>query len=437
MNKLPDHARLIINQALRAVDPARALKKALRRQGNTLLLGDWRLDLAEYKNILVVGAGKASAPMAQALEEVLGRPLSGLVVVKDGYLAPCQGITLLEASHPLPDDRGVQAGLGISRLLSQAGADSLIFNLISGGGSSLLPAPAPGITLADKQATTQALLEAGADINQINAVRKHLSSLKGGGLARLAAPARLVSLIISDVMGNPLDVIASGPSVADPSTWQEVSEIFDQFSLWTKLPPSVCQRVEAGRQGKIAETSKEEFRHVINYIIADNRLALQAAARQASALGYHTVLLSSSLGGDSAAAAAFHMALAREARQWGQPAAAPACLLSGGETVVTLPEKHGLGGRNQHFALAALSEVANLPGVTVICLGSDGSDGPTDAAGAWVDSLTWGKAQELGLDYGKALRGCDAYNFFQASGNLIITGPTNTNVMDLRLILIN
>jgi hydroxypyruvate reductase len=224
--------------------------------------------------------------------------------------------------------------------------------------------------------------------------------------------------------------------VPDSSTWQEVGQIFDDFALWNKVPAPVSRRVREGLEGKIEETPKEDFPHVINYIVADNRLALNAAREQSLALGYHTLLLSSSIGGDTAAAAAFHLAIARDIREWSQPLAPPACRISGGETVVSLPAEHGLGGRNQHFALAALSDLRDFPGITILSLGTDGSDGPTDAAGAWADSRTWQRARQLGLNYADALRRCDAYHFFQASGNLIMTGPTNTNVMDLRLTII-
>jgi hydroxypyruvate reductase len=436
MKTMPEHARLIVTQALQAADAARALKKALCRQGSILTLGNWRFNLDNYEQILVIGAGKASASMALALEEVLDRPLSGLVAVKDGHLAPCRQVRLLEASHPLPDARSEEAGLLISRLVSRAGAGTLIFNLLSGGGSSLLTAPAEGLSLADKQAVSQALLAAGADIRQINTVRKRLSRLKGGGLARLAAPATLVSLIVSDVIDNSLEVIASGPTVADRSTWREVADILNYFSLEEKIPSTVRQRVKAGLEGRAEEIGEESFSHVFNYIIADNRLALNAACEKAGQLGYNPLLLSSSLAGDTEEAAGFHMAVAREVRQWGQPLVPPACLISGGETVVSLPPGHGLGGRNQHFALAALKHIRDLAGVTALSLGTDGNDGPTAAAGAWVDSHTRRQGEELGLNYRDALTNCDAYHFFQRSGNLIVTGPTNTNVMDLRLILI-
>ncbi len=432
-----EHARRIYSAALAAVDPAGAVKNALSLSGGLLSIGPHSLNVRDYDQIVVVGAGKASAPMAQALEQVLG-PLPGLVVVKDGHLAPTRSITLREASHPLPDARGVEAGRGIIGILKRAGAKTLVFNLLSGGGSALMVAPAPGINLADKQKTTSLLLAAGADIGQMNAVRKHLSRLKGGGLAQLARPALVVNLVISDVVGDRLDTIASGPCVPDSSTWREVADIFEKFKLWDKLPAAVVKRVNLGLAGRIADTPKKEgeFAHVLTHIVAGNRVALAAARAKAQELGYNVLVLTSLWEGDTTAAAIAHVAIAREISQAAQPLAPPACVLSGGETTVVLPDSHGLGGRNQEFALAALERLAGQPGILVLSLGTDGTDGPTNAAGALADAAGWHKAAELGLSIKDYLSRHDAYNFFAQTGGLIVTGPTNTNVMDLHLVLV-
>ena len=430
-----DHARQIYRAALQAVDPYNAVKNAVKRSGSILTVGGQDLDLAAYQRILVIGAGKASAPMALAMEELLG-PVAGVVLVKDGHLAPVNYIKLLEASHPLPDKRSVQGARAIMELVQSAGADTLIFNLLSGGGSALMVAPAKGISLADKQRMTELLLAAGADINQINMVRKHLSLLKGGRLAQLAAPARLVSLIISDVVGDRLDSIASGPTVADASTWRDVGDIFTEFNLWAQAPAAICRLLQAGLAGEAPDTPKDIPDTSSNLIVASNRQALMAAKEKALALGYNSLLLSSGIAGDTSEAAGFHAAIAREVRQNRQPVAAPACIISGGETTVALPQHHGLGGRNQEFVLTALRHIRDLPGVLVLSLGTDGNDGPTDAAGGQVDSASWQKARELGLDYYDCLARHDAYNFLKATGDLIITGPTNTNVMDLHLLMI-
>jgi hydroxypyruvate reductase len=428
-------AATIYQAALRAVEPAAALKNALSRDGHMLHAGSFDFDLRKYTQIMAVGAGKASAPMATALEEILG-PLEGVVVVKDGHLSPTRKIELAEAAHPLPDQRGARAGRRIMRMLERADENTLVFNLLSGGGSALLTAPAAGLTLADKQRTTRLLLAAGADIGRVNAVRKHLSCIKGGNLARLAWPATVISLIISDVVGDNLDAIASGPTVGDSSTWEEVEDIFTRFGLWPHLPQAVRRRLRAGLAGDIPETPKEQcFPHVCNIIIASNSVALDAARRQALALGFKSMILSSTIVGDTVQAAAFHAAIAQEIIKSGQPLSPPACVVSGGETTVALPKKHGQGGRNQEFALALLETAEQLPGVLFLSLGTDGSDGPTNAAGALVDCHSAARARQLGLDPRDYLQRHDAYNFFAQTGDLIITGPTNTNVMDLHLIL--
>ncbi len=434
------HARAILEAALAAVDPALALKTALRREGDLLRLGGEVLDLAGFDRIIAVGAGKAGAPMAQALEEVLGERLTaGRVVVKDGHAAPTRVVEMLEASHPVPDRRGVEAGAKLAELLAGADEHTLILCLLSGGGSALMVAPAPGISLNDKQRATSLLLACGADIAEINAVRKHLSTVKGGGLARLASPARVISLIVSDVVGDRLDVIASGPTVGDGSTWAQVGDIFDRYGLWEKLPIPVRERARAGLAGQLPDTPKpgeQWFARVSNLVIASNRQALTAASEKARGLGYRPLILSSTIEGETREVARVHAALAQEVRASGHPLAAPCCLISGGETTVTLGERPGKGGRNQEFALAAALDIAGLEGVLVVSAGSDGTDGPTDAAGAWADGQTVARAASRGLKARDFLARHDAYGFFAPLGDLIITGPTRTNVMDVRLVLL-
>jgi hydroxypyruvate reductase len=434
------HARAIIDAALSAVDPAQALKSALTRQGDTLRLGGEIIDLAGFDRVIAVGAGKAGAPMAQALEDVLGdRLTAGRVVVKDGHAAPTRVVEIYEASHPVPDQRGVAAGARLAELLAGADARTLVFCLLSGGGSALMVAPAAGVSLADKQATTSLLLACGADIAEINAVRKHLSTLKGGGLARLAAPAKVVSLIVSDVVGERLDVIASGPTVADHSTWEEVGEIFERYGLWEKLPAPVRERARAGLAGSVPDTPKTGnplLAGVRNLVIAGNRQALAAMALEARALGYAPLILSSTIEGETREVARVHAALAREVKASGHPLPAPCCLISGGETTVTMGEAHGKGGRNQEFALAAALDLQGLEGVLLASAGSDGTDGPTDAAGAWADGATVARAAAKGMKTRDFLARHDAYAFFAPLEDLIVTGPTRTNVMDVRLALI-
>ncbi len=440
-DNLRQHAADILRAALEAVEPAQAVKRVLNLEGDTLQINGHSLDLSAYDRIVAVGAGKAGAPMAAALEEVLGpRLLGGKVVVKDGHGGPTQKIQIYEASHPVPDERGVQAGKEIAEFLeAQAGPRTLVFCLLSGGGSALLVSPAPGVSLADKQETTRLLLASGADIAEINAIRKHLSRLKGGNLARLAGESRVVSLIISDVVGDRLDTIASGPTVPDQTTWADCRDTLERYGIWSQVPEPVRQRVQKGLDGEIPDTPKPgqpELEKVINLIVAGNRQALDYAAAKASELGYATLILSSTIEGETYDIARMHAAMAREVRQTGHPLAPPCCLISGGETTVTLGDSPGKGGRNQEFALACALDLEGLEGVLALSAGTDGTDGPTDAAGAQADGHTAARAREKGLDPRDFLERHDAYNFFQPLGDLIITGPTRTNVMDVRLMLI-
>ncbi len=434
-------AKKILEAALEAAAPGPALKKWLALEGEVLRVGRERLDLTGFDDVIAVGAGKAGAAMAAALEQVLGGRLkAGRVVVKDGHRKPTRAIKIIEASHPVPDARGVAAGEKITALLQEyARPRTLVFCLLSGGGSALLVAPAQGISLADKQAVTSELLACGADISEINAVRKHLSRLKGGQLARLAHPAKVVSLIISDVVGERLDVIASGPTVPDLSTWADCREILARHQIWDQVPPSVRGRIEKGLLGDLPDTPKPgdaSLAGVMNLIVASNRQALDAAALKARELGFTPLILSSSIEGETKDIARMHAALAREVRATGHPLSAPCCLISGGETTVTLGPKPGKGGRNQEFALAAALDVAELEDILVVSAGTDGTDGPTDAAGAQADGHTTARAWQKGLDPRSFLLRHDAYNFFRELKDLIITGPTLTNVMDIRLILL-
>jgi hydroxypyruvate reductase len=324
------------------------------------------------------------------------------------------------------------------RLAQQAGERDLVLCLLSGGGSALSPAPPPGITLKEKQQLTGLLLECGATINEINTLRKHLSRLKGGQLARCAAPATLITLVLSDVVGDRLDVIASGPTVPDPSTFAECHEIIAQYALAERLPGSIRTYLQRGLSGDIPETPKAQdpvFARCQTVIIGSNRIALQAACAEAQALGYATLVLSSSVQGEAREIARFYAAIGREIRDSGMPLPPPACILSGGETTVTI-QGAGKGGRNQEFALAAALDIAEWDGIVVLSGGTDGTDGPTDAAGAVADGQTLSRAQALGLDAESYLKRSDSYPFFAALDDLLMTGPTGTNVMDIYLVLV-
>ena len=387
----------------------------------------------------VVGAGKASGAMAAAAETALGDAIAdGFVVVKDGYRAATRRIRIVEAGHPVPDERGLAAAREIRAVAEAADADDLLLVLVSGGGSALTPAPVPPITLADKQAMTRLLLAAGANINQLNAIRKHCSLLKGGQLARAAAPARVHALLLSDVIGDPLDVIASGPTAPDASTFGEALAILRRFDLLGRVPASIVERLERGAGGELPETPKPDdpiFRRVNNVIIGNNTLIVDAAAARARGLGYAPHVLTRSLEGEAREVAGRLVALAREIRAGRGPVAAPACVIAGGETTVTV-RGHGRGGRCQEFGLAAALALDGLDGIAALAAGTDGTDGPTDAAGALVDSGSGARARARGLDPRARLEDNDSNPALAATGDLVVTGPTNTNLLDLYLLMI-
>jgi hydroxypyruvate reductase len=377
--------------------------------------------------------------MGRAVETLLGeRITAGLINVKYGHALPLETIRLHEAGHPVPDEAGWEGARDILSLMETTGEQDLVLCLLSGGGSALLPVPAQGLSLADKQNMTRLLLESGANIQEINALRKHASGIKGGRLARAVYPSTLITLILSDVIGDDLDSIASGPTVPDSTTFQDCRDVIERYGLAGRMPPGVLDLLEQGAGGKLPETPKAgdpAFAETQNLIVAGKIQALQAARAKAEDLGYNTLLLSSTIDGETRDAARVHAALAREIRTSGNPIAPPACLLSGGETTVTIRGK-GLGGRNQEFVLAAALAIASLENTVVLSAGTDGTDGPTDAAGAVADGRTVARARERGLDALTSLRDNDSYRFFQPLEDLLITGPTLTNVMDLRVILI-
>lgn len=433
------HAEAIFRAGLRAAQPAEAIRRLCRLEENRLHLGDNRFDLARIGRILVVGAGKATAAMARAVEDLLGdRIEAGLICVKHGHTAPLHRIETIEAGHPLPDASGMAAGRCILSMAQGAGPTDLVIVLLSGGGSALLPLPAPGLTLADKLAATDLLLSREATIQEINALRKHLSAIKGGRLAQAAAPAAVVTLALSDVVGDAPEVIASGPTVPDSTTFADCLAIVRRHGIAAHLPPPILAHLEAGAAGRREETPKADthgWDHARHLIVGSNRLALAAAAHQAQALGYAPFILTDGLEGDTHAAARDHIDLARRILCGHGPVRPPACVLSGGETTLRL-QGGGRGGRNQEFALTACPLIDGLETVVLLSAGTDGSDGPTDAAGALADPTSLHRAREAGLDIRDHLSNNDAYPFFQKLGDLLITGPTGTNVMDVNVLLI-
>jgi hydroxypyruvate reductase len=381
----------------------------------------------------VVGAGKAAASMARAVETHWDGPISGLVVTRYGHGVPCHQIEVVEASHPVPDAAGQEAASRILASVQGLTADDLVLCLISGGGSALLALPASGITLEDKQAVAKALLRSGASIHQMNCVRKHLSAIKGGRLAVAAFPARVVTLAISDVPGDDVSVIASGPTVPDPSTFREALAILKRYGI--DGPEPVIRHLMAG----VDETPKSgdpRLGRSTTVLIATPQDSPEAAARIARTVGYSPVILGNALEGEARDMAMVHAGIARQIAGYGQPAAAPCVLLSGGETTVTVRGK-GRGGRNAEFLLALAVALDSHPGIFGLAADTDGIDGSEDNAGAWIGPDTLARAAAAGLDAKALLAGNDAYRFFAGLDDLIVTGPTLTNVNDFRAILID
>jgi glycerate 2-kinase len=429
----------IFNAGLRAVDPGAAIRSQVHRQGNHLIVANRTYDLGNFQRVCLTGAGKATALMAKSLEELLEDRLSaGLILVKHGHAAALHKTRVIEAGHPIPDQSGLDGTAELLHLLENCGAHDLVICALSGGASALLPAPIPPLDLDQKQLVTQLLLDSGADIGEINSIRKHLSLSKGGGLAKAAYPATLISLILSDVVGDRLDVIASGPTVADNSRFADCLAIVDRYGLSVRFPAPVWQFLKDGAAGLYPETPKAGdpiFAKVQNVVVGNNRLALLAAQAQAEALGFRTLLLTSGLEGEAAQVGRLLAAVGKEAGLSGHPMAPPACVLAGGETTVTL-QGHGKGGRNQELALAAAIALDGLDRISLLSAGTDGTDGPTDAAGAFADGTSCSRARARGLNPVDFLSRHDAYHFFAPLGDLLITGPTRTNVMDIMCLLI-
>jgi hydroxypyruvate reductase len=396
-------------------------------------------NLEKFKDIYIIGAGKATASMAKAIEEILNdRITEGIINVKYRHTQPLKKIKINQAGHPIPDEAGKKGALEIINLAKKAKKDDLVICLLSGGASALLPVPVDRVTLKEKQLTTDILLKCGAKINEVNIIRKHISQIKGGRLAQIVAPARLITLILSDVVGDDLSTIASGPTVPDETTFDEALKVIKNYDLIEKIPNSVIEYIKSGIQGKVEETPKKDnpiFKNVENIIIGNNFDALQAGKIKAEELGFNTLILSSQIEGETKQVAKVHTAIAKEIIKTNNPIKKPACIISGGETTVTI-KGDGLGGRNQEFVLSSAIEIDGLEDIVILSAGTDGTDGPTDAAGAIADGNTIKRAKELGMNAEEFLERNDSYHFFKKLGNLLITGPTNTNVMDLRIILI-
>ena len=427
------YAHKLQQAALAAVEPAAGVRRHVHREEDMLIVAGRGYDLRDYERVFVIGGGKAAAPMAATIADTLGELLNdGTVVTKYGHTisqSPTSNLQILEAGHPVPDENSVRGAQAVVDLARRATERDLVICLISGGSSALLTLPVPGLDLADLQALTHALLRSGATINEMNVVRKHCSRIKGGHLARVVAPARLVTLVLSDVVGDPLDVIGSGPTVPDPTTVADAQTILERYDIRT-LSPS--------QGGVLQETPKPgdpAFERVQYAIVGSNRLAAMAAVEQARQSGFNALLLSTYIEGEAREVAKVAAALAKGVRAHGDPVPPPACLVWGGETTVTI-RGEGKGGRNQELALAAALALDGWPGILVMALATDGTDGPTDAAGAMATGETVARARAMGLDPRAALEANGSYPFFDEMGDLIRIGPTGTNVNDLLFVLV-
>ena len=433
-----EHVAFILSAAIEAVDPRKAVKRFLQRDGKQLTIDNRIYNLSEIDRVLLIGFGKASIPMGEAAASILGEYLSdGTLITKGKVGSRNFQLPILEGAHPVPDQRSVDAAQRSKRLLSTTTEKDLVICLISAGGSSLLTLPVDGISLDHIQILTKSLLGCGATINEINCLRKHLSQVKGGQLARIAAPAQIATLILSDVVGDPLDVIASGPTAPDPTTFSDAHGILEKYGINDEIPNLIKQHLQRGISGEIIDTPKSDdpiFKNVKNKIIGNNYQAAKAAIKQADHYGFNTLLLTTSLQGEARIVGKMLAAIAKQVATTGEPIPRPACIIAGGETTVTLLG-NGRGGRNQELALGAVNDIAGLRDTMLITLATDGDDGPTDAAGAVVTGTTWERAKVFGNNPSDFLDRNASYEFFEPLQDLIKPGMTGTNVNDLTFLI--
>lgn len=439
LTTLPRKVSRILAASLEAVDPAVALRSHLSRQGNRLMLSNDVYDLGNYQHVYMVGIGKACLAMGQAATKILAEHLSsGILIPKavPDLRIPSlpSSVQVYPSGHPVPDERGVAATHEVIALLKKTQPNDLVLILISGGGSALLTAPVNGVPLQDLQALNDTLLASGATIQEINTLRKHLSRVKGGQLAKLAAPAATLTFILSDVVGDPLDAIASGPTVPDPTTFEMATRILRRYNLVPKLPVSVTDYLQRGLCAQVPETPKKLIFFSKNILVGNNLTAARAGVRAAREEGFQAQILTTSLRGEARQVGVVLSAILRQMATTGEPLPRPACLIAGGETTVTLGKSPGLGGRNLELALSAVEALADCPNVALLTLATDGDDGPTDAAGAIVTGQTLARAKERALFPSDFLNRHDAYHFFEPLNGLVKTGPTGTNVNDLNFL---
>ncbi|MBN2208144.1 MAG: glycerate kinase [Candidatus Coatesbacteria bacterium] len=447
MKDLRTDALRVFEAGLAAVDGGEAVRRAVRRVGSELVIESLdstvRVDLDEFERVFLVGGGKAASPMAEALLEVIGKDsiTRGAIAIPLGSRRPeiPDSIEVFEATHPLPCDAAVEAASRVIELATGATEQDLIIFLLSGGASAMLPLPAEGISLADKVETTKQLLASGATIDEINAIRKHASAIKGGQFVKAAYPARVVSLVISDVIGDRLESIGSGPTFRNITTFADCLEIASWYKLSRRLPRPVMKRLKDGALGKFAgpeDIPESFFERCDNIVICNNDSALVACQKAAGELGYSTLNLGSRIFGEAREVAKVMVGIAKSSKSRGYPVRPPCCIVSGGELTVTLTGD-GVGGRNQEFALAAGLHLNGTQGILMLSAGTDGIDGSSEAAGAIADGETVLRGGYEGMEAADYLDRNDSFSYFDAIGDTIVTGPTGTNVMDIRLVMVN
>jgi glycerate 2-kinase len=425
----------IIQNALYASNPYYAIKRKIRLEGEVLLINDFSIDLSKFERIFVIGAGKATGLIAKALEELLGdRITDGLVVLRHGDQVELEHIRKLFGAHPIPDVHGFEAARSMLELAKSFTQKDLVIAGISGGSSALLPLPVEGINLPEKQLVNQLLLGCGADIQEINAVRKHLSQIKGGWLAKAIFPATLINLTVSDVVGNPLDYITD-PTVPDTSTFEDARKVITVYGLWDKLPLSVSSYLR--NSGDTEETPKDfSGEPLYTFILTDGEAACLGAAEKAAQLGFSPLILSTMIKGEAKDCGTMFAAIAKEIALYHRPICPPCAIIAGGENTVTILSCKGTGGPNQEFALSASLDIQNRENIIIAAIDTDGIDGSTQMAGGLVDGFTVKAAAEKGLDIPAALRDHNSFSVLQMTGDIVLTGYTGTNVNDLKLILV-
>lgn len=428
----------IFKEALQAADPYKCVKEKFKLKGNIISVEDEHYDLGNFANVYLIAFGKASVDMVSAISDSLGEHITDGIIVSNHNNPPkFKLLKYMKSSHPIPDEKSVKAAKEVVQLLEKTGDKDLVIFLISGGGSSMLALPAPGLSLHDKRNVTEILLRSGVDTNGLNTIRKHISQIKGGGLLKKALPSRVITLVLSDVVGDKIDAIASGPTVPDESTFEECWKVIDALRLENRIPPQVVLHLERGNLGEIPDTLKLKDvnnKKVQTVIVGNNLKCLMSAKNYAKKLGYHTLLLSSQINGEAREVAKAISSIAFEIERYNIPVPKPACLIFGGETTVTV-KGTGKGGRNTETALSFAMEIMNHKIAGLFC-GTDGVDGPTDAAGAVCDGKTRLRSRKMDVSAREYLTNNDSYGYFEQLGDLIKIGPTGTNVMDLGIVLI-